>query len=368
MLALYVFTRRSKMGKAMRATAQDPEAARMMGVEVDRVIMTAFFLGSALAGAGGMVFGLYYNFTSFVIGYSAGLRAFTAAVLGGIGNVPGAMLGGMIIGLIETLSGQVVAVRWTDVIIFSLLVLVLGVQTRRVAGARRAEQVLMSLASALRRPFAGIPPARLRIIGTCAITLIAIILPLIHDDDADIDSVANALSYAALALGLNVVVGMAGLLDLGYAAFFAIGAYTYGVLSSFQLQPEWTSFWEPFAWLGLVARMPGQGDFDVVHTTLSFWLALPLAGAVAAVCGIVFGAPTLRLRGDYLAIVTLGFRRNRPDHRAELGQRDQWRIRAERGGSAQPDGHQLRRRCDTVLLCHRGAGGRADLRQHTIAR
>ncbi len=125
MLGLYVFTRRSKMGKAMRATAQDPEAARMMGVEVDRVIMTAFFLGSALAGAGGMIFGLYYNFTSFVVGYSAGLRAFTAAVLGGIGNVPGAMLGGMIIGLIETLSGQVVAVRWTDVIIFSLLVLVL---------------------------------------------------------------------------------------------------------------------------------------------------------------------------------------------------------------------------------------------------
>ncbi len=125
MTALWVFTRRSRMGKAMRATAQDPEAARMMGVDVDRVIMTAFFVGSALAGAGGMIFGLYYNFTSFVVGYSAGLRAFTAAVLGGIGNVPGAMLGGMIIGLIETLSGQVVSVRWTDVIIFSLLVLVL---------------------------------------------------------------------------------------------------------------------------------------------------------------------------------------------------------------------------------------------------
>ena len=123
--ALWVFTRRSRMGKAMRATAQDPEAARMMGVDVDRVIMMAFFIGSALAGAGGMIFGLYYNFTSFVVGYSAGLRAFTAAVLGGIGNVPGAMLGGIIIGLIETLSGQVVSVRWTDVIIFSLLVLVL---------------------------------------------------------------------------------------------------------------------------------------------------------------------------------------------------------------------------------------------------
>ncbi len=125
MVGLWVFTRRSRMGKAMRATAQDAEAARMMGVDVDRVIMTAFFVGSALAGAGGMIFGLYYNFTSFVVGYSAGLRAFTAAVLGGIGNVPGAMLGGMIIGLIETMSGQFIAVRWTDVIIFSILVLVL---------------------------------------------------------------------------------------------------------------------------------------------------------------------------------------------------------------------------------------------------
>ena len=126
-------------------------------------------------------------------------------------------------------------------------------------------------------------------------------------DDADIDSVANALAYAALALGLNIVVGMAGLLDLGYAAFFAIGAYFYGILSSFQLQPEWATYWEPFAWLGLVSRIPGPGTADVVHTTLSFWLAIPLAGVVAAACGIAFGAPTLRLRGDYLAIVTLGF-------------------------------------------------------------
>ena len=125
MLALFAFTQRSRMGKAMRATAQDPEAARMMGVNVDRVIMTAFFVGSALAGAGGMIFGLYYNFTSFDVGYSAGLRAFTAAVLGGIGNVPGAMLGGVIIGLVETMAGQFISVRWTDVIIFSILVLVL---------------------------------------------------------------------------------------------------------------------------------------------------------------------------------------------------------------------------------------------------
>jgi branched-chain amino acid transport system permease protein len=125
MVGLYYFVQRSRLGKAMRATAQDPEAARMMGVEVDKVIMTAFFLGSALAGAGGMIFGLYYNFTSFIIGFTAGLRAFTAAVLGGIGNVPGAMVGGMLIGMIEAMSGQFIATAWTDVIIFSILVLVL---------------------------------------------------------------------------------------------------------------------------------------------------------------------------------------------------------------------------------------------------
>ena len=119
---------------------------------------------------------------------------------------------------------------------------------------------------------------------------------------------ANAAAYAVLALGLNIVVGFAGLLDLGYAAFFAIGAYTYGILSSFQLQPEWSSFWEPFRMLGLVAKMAADtGDGSVVKFTLSFWLALPLCAGFAAFWGVIFGAPTLRLKGDYLAIVTLGF-------------------------------------------------------------
>jgi branched-chain amino acid transport system permease protein len=126
MLGLTYFVGYTKLGKAMRATAQDPEAARMMGVDVDKVIMTAFFLGSALAGASGLIFGLYYNLTSFIIGFNAGLRSFTAAVLGGIGNVPGAMLGGVLIGLIEALCGTIPGmVAWADVVIFSILVLVL---------------------------------------------------------------------------------------------------------------------------------------------------------------------------------------------------------------------------------------------------
>jgi branched-chain amino acid transport system permease protein len=122
---LTYFVQYTKIGRAMRATAQDPDAARMMGVEVDRVVMMSFFISAALAGASGMVFGLYYNLAKVDIGFSAGLRAFTAAVLGGIGNVPGAMIGGVIIGLVEAMSGQVVGTAWTDVVIFSLLVLVL---------------------------------------------------------------------------------------------------------------------------------------------------------------------------------------------------------------------------------------------------
>ena len=134
----------------------------------------------------------------------------------------------------------------------------------------------------------------------------AILFPIAHRNDADIDSAANALTFAALALGLNIVVGLAGLLDLGYAAFFAIGAYAYGAMASWQMAPDWSSFWEPFQWLGLVARFH-EGAADVVHFQVSFWLMMPVAAAVTAFFGVLFGFPTLRLRGDYLAIVTLGF-------------------------------------------------------------
>jgi branched-chain amino acid transport system permease protein len=97
----------------------------MMGVEVDRVVMTAFFIGGALAGACGMIFGLYYNLAKVDMGFGAGLRAFTAAVLGGIGNLAGAMLGGFLIGLVESMTTQFISDQWSNVVVFSVLVLVL---------------------------------------------------------------------------------------------------------------------------------------------------------------------------------------------------------------------------------------------------
>jgi branched-chain amino acid transport system permease protein len=140
MLALWHLVRRTTLGKAMRATAQDADAARMMGIDVDRVVVLTFFLGSALAGAGSLFFGLYYGFTSYYIGYTIGLRAFTSAVLGGIGSVPGAVLGGLFIGLTQSLGGQIVGVKWTDVIIFSILIVVMVFRPSGLLGSRSPQK------------------------------------------------------------------------------------------------------------------------------------------------------------------------------------------------------------------------------------
>src|ERR1700731_2553669 len=146
-----------------------------------------------------------------------------------------------------------------------------------------------------------------RRIGLALIAVAALAFPLLNGNEGNIDAAANALAIATLALGLNIVIGFAGLLDLGYAAFFAIGAYAYGIVASGQLHPLWSGVWQPLQWLGLVSRFHVAGAPDVVQMHFSFWLMLPGAAAVAAFFGLLFGAPTLRLKGDYLAIVTLGF-------------------------------------------------------------
>ncbi len=125
MLGLYLFVQRTRAGKAMRATAQDRDAARLMGIDVDRTISLAFLLGGALAGAAGLIAAIYTTQVVFDLGFKAGLLAFTSAVLGGIGNVVGAMLGGFLIGLIQTLSDQYIATQWTNAVIFGILVAIL---------------------------------------------------------------------------------------------------------------------------------------------------------------------------------------------------------------------------------------------------
>jgi branched-chain amino acid transport system permease protein len=141
MLVLQFFVTRTGWGRAMRATAQDRETAEAMGISVEKTIMLTFFIGGALAGAAGLIQGLYYNIGTYYIGYQAGLRAFTAAVLGGIGNMPGAALGGVVIGFLSAWSDQYISARWTNAIVFSILILVLVFRPHGLLGERTPEKV-----------------------------------------------------------------------------------------------------------------------------------------------------------------------------------------------------------------------------------
>ena len=137
---LYVFVNRTRMGRAMQATSQDPDTARLMGINVDRIIMVAFALGAALAAVAGLAWGLRYTNIDFRMGFLAGLKAFTAAVLGGIGNINGAVVGGLVLGLVEGMAtlipGTFGGSAWKDVWAFVLLILVLVFRPQGLLGAR----------------------------------------------------------------------------------------------------------------------------------------------------------------------------------------------------------------------------------------
>ena len=125
MIALTVLIKYTRMGKAMRATQQDMAMARLVGINVDRVISTTFVIGSVLAAIGGVLVGSYIGQINFFIGFMAGIKAFTAAVLGGIGNIPGAVLGGLILGLSEAFAAGYISSAYEDVFAFGVLVLIL---------------------------------------------------------------------------------------------------------------------------------------------------------------------------------------------------------------------------------------------------
>lgn len=140
LVGLMIFIQRTKMGKAIRAVAQDREAAAIMGVNVERVIMSTFFIGGALAGAAGMLVGMYLNSGRYFMGFDAGLKAFTAAVLGGIGNIPGALIGGYFIGFLSAFSDQYLSSAWTRVVVFSMLILTLVFRPWGIMGEKPPEK------------------------------------------------------------------------------------------------------------------------------------------------------------------------------------------------------------------------------------
>jgi branched-chain amino acid transport system permease protein len=140
MAGLHALVMRTRLGMAMRATAQDLVACALLGIPIHRIIAMTFAIGSALAALGGVLFGLNYGTINFHDGYLMGMKAFTAAVLGGIGNVQGAMVGGLVLGLLEGLGAGYLSSEWKNVFAFLLLVGMLLFKPRGLLGERVAER------------------------------------------------------------------------------------------------------------------------------------------------------------------------------------------------------------------------------------
>lgn len=141
MVALHTFIKKTRLGKAMRATAQDKKMAALVGIDIDTIIMATFVIGSALAAVAGVMVSMYYGLVNFYMGYVAGIKAFTAAVLGGIGNIQGAVFGGILLGILESLGAAYISSEYKDAFAFIILILILIFKPAGLLGERVPEKV-----------------------------------------------------------------------------------------------------------------------------------------------------------------------------------------------------------------------------------
>jgi branched-chain amino acid transport system permease protein len=275
---------RTKVGRLLRAVAEDPDTAALMGGDPNRAQILAFAVGGAVAGFGAAIFAAYFGGANAQYGLRSGLAAMTAAVLGGVGDPRGALLGGIVLGIVASFSDYLLDAQWTPVLVLVLLIGLLAFRPAGLLGTNAGG----TGAPAPSRPVLAASRSQGRLKWVPAgLLAVGLLYPLI-DQAAGwyrLPGATMALLMVTLAVGLTVVVGFAGLLDLGYAAFFAIGSYTAAILTSSGSAIAMA--------LPAVLRDP--------------WLALVLAGFVAAGFGLVFGLPSVRTRGEYLAIVTLAF-------------------------------------------------------------
>ena len=254
----------TKTGKAIRAVSQSPRTASLMGISVNSMISITFILGSSLAGIGAVLVGLKYPKIEPLMGMMIGMKAFVAAVLGGIGNLPGAVLGGLLMGVCEEMVVGYLSSTYRDALAFGLLILVLLFKPSGLLGQSRVEK---GMKTALVLPFA------IAALATLSVERLPVQLIILFIAGINI----------ILATSLNLVNGFCGQFSLGHAGFMALGGYTSAALS--------------------LAFHP----FDGPLYFLNFLIYALAGGAVAGVGGFLVGLPSLRLKGDYLAIVTLGF-------------------------------------------------------------
>lgn len=269
MLALQFIVKQTKMGKAMRAVSVDSDAAQLMGINVNSTISFTFALGSALAGAAGVLIGLYYNSINPLMGMTPGLKAFVAAVLGGIGIIPGAAFGGFIIGLLETFSTAIGLSSYRDAVVYVVLIMILLVRPAGLLGKKcKGEGV-------------GHEKEHKALLAWIFIlALVYLILTLLIGTDIlgpyYVQILMGIGIAIIMAMGTNLVLGFSGQFPLGQAGFMAVGAYATAILTKY---------------------MP---------TYLGFYLSMLVGVLVAGLIAVIVGFPTLRLKGDYLAIATLG--------------------------------------------------------------
>lgn len=266
-LALYLFLFHSKLGMAVRATAQDGDAARQMGVGINAINMTVFGIAGALGAIAGLLVGIYYNSIDPNASFEIMLKGMVAIVIGGMSNVPGAIGGGLILGLIESYGIALFGASYRDLFAFAVLLLMLLVRPNGLfarAHAREAEPMTGTFVTRAK-------PVRIPAWALVAGAVLIALIPALGQPYVT-QVMTNALLYALAAMSLTLVAGTLGLISIGHAALLAIGAYASALLT--------------------IAGLPVA-------------LGLVLAGAITAVLGAVLTYPAFRLRGHYVAIGTL---------------------------------------------------------------
>lgn len=268
--ALFGFLKWSRWGWAVRATALDRDAARAMGVDVDRVNSIVFAIASALGGVGGVLVGMYYNVITPTMGFEATLKGIVAEVVGGVGNVPGAIVGSLLLGLVESYGVAILGTSYRNLFAFVLLIAILVIRPNGLFASRRQlppEPMTGTFVAPSK-------PVRLPRLLVAAAATLAVALPLIVDNGYLIQTLTNAWLYALLGLSITLVAGTSGQVSLGNAALLAIGGYTSALLAS------------NLGW--------------------PVWLTLLIGGFAAAGIGTLLISPAFRLRGHYVSIATLG--------------------------------------------------------------
>src|SRR5437660_8231260 len=255
-----------------------------MGGDAVRAQLIAFGIGGGIAGFGAAIFAAYFGGANAQYGLRSGLSAMTAAVLGGVGDPRGALLGGVVLGVVASFSDYLLDAQWTPALVLLLLIGLLAFRPSGLLGTSTSAGEMIARA---RPVISAVRSNRTQGVVIGCLLVLGAVYPWL-DQVAGwfrLPAVTVSLLMVVLAVGLTIVVGFAGLLDLGYAAFFAIGSYTAAVLTSSGSRIALA--------LPAVMRDP--------------WLGLVMGGIVAAGFGLVFGLPSVRTRGEYLAIVTLAF-------------------------------------------------------------